>query len=145
MGEAIAHYVRTGCLARCPNPLSPEFTLRTEETPLPEISESKVFGSEDEALPEELSDHGYTPKRVCQGGYFDLDDSDLSDGSDLDLWEDYDDYYGLDSRSEFISEEEIPVKRTIPDGLDWTAMLARRRPDCAIHVDRKEDYHYMMP
>ena len=150
VGEAIDHYVRTGCLMREVDPLSPVFFLHSRQRPVQQISNSKSLGCGEERW---LSDEY---KHVCdrtqsveeyEDDFVDLDDCDdfycIDDGTSWDEAEDcvWPETVGLDMPS----DSDTLTHRAIPPELDITSILANRGEDLLVYLERKEDYHYMMP
>lgn len=144
MDEAISHYVRTGCLMRKANPLSPDFSLRTEYTPLESHCDNRLFGCEDEYCLQDKSGHTCVLANHSAGEGSDQVDWPPSIGSDSDDWPNDDGLDMIHDESTSVEDEESAVPR-IPSGLDWVCLRFKRNDDDnSIKWDRKEDYHYMM-
>jgi hypothetical protein len=112
MDDAIALYVRTGSLINKPDPFSPNFSVRSHQKPVAEISESKLFGDEDESWPEDKSKplSGSAASQAEEG--VDLYDWTIRDDSDLESWLESD---GVDTSDEtdtgIFTEKEHPIQK----------------------------------
>lgn len=155
MNAAIFHYVRTGCLMKRTNPLSPNFFAQTITTSAAEVCESRIFGDEDEMFGEDGSGYIYdamveegsnnsTPSDWPLTGESEIDNFTDSDNSEL--WDsEMDDFdmYDEGSVSEIDDEEDPDNPR--PSAIDWTSVYLRAGRDWPLGMERKEHYHYMMP
>jgi hypothetical protein len=143
LDEAIAHYVWTGCLMRKHEPLSPDFFVRTRQTPVEGICESKLFECEEQSWLGEQTEHVCGSAKSQEAYGSDLDDWPPWDEYDVESWTETDglDIYGTSA----LGEGEYPVHRRMPSGLDWVSLSVTKGNGSLLGMDRKEDYHYMMP
>jgi hypothetical protein len=143
LDDAIAHYIRTGCIMRKANSISPNFFLRTKSTPVQEICKSKLFGGEKDGLLPDEAEHVCPLAEIVPADGSDTEEVASWTGTDSESWPDMDGLDMYDDEDEF-TDDEHPLHRVLPCGLDWTSILIRRGDDRFIQVERKEDYHYMM-
>jgi hypothetical protein len=144
--EFFEHFVRTGCLLRKVDPLSPNFALRTHKTPVREDGdiEIRLFGLEDEPIPDKRLNRHCDSEDREEAEESDLESSESSDDSDVDDWIDSDEI-GTSDDSSAPSEDDYSVAGGLLDGLDWLSVLSRVNDDILLQRERREDYHYMMP
>lgn len=165
---AISDYVRTGYLTEETNTLSPDFILRTKGTSLTpeflqrmkgtsvgEVCDSRIFGFDDETFGEDES--GYSHEAIIgEGSYHSTaNDWPLTGESDIDYLSELDDSEVWDEETddfdmyeEWIMSEsgdkEAPSTLR-PNGIDWKSVYLRAGRDWPLGMERKEEYHYMMP